>query len=122
MKLKVTKNLIYPEARKLRDQQQPEFAFAKVVQSLSAKLETKTASTQYNVQDSKITESSNVIVAKSPRSNTSSESTPSSKTSAQPQASLQNKQNSSSNKTLSGQTNAQKNNNKQTEYEHKTNQ
>ena len=48
MKLKVTKNLIYPEARKLYDQQQPEFTFTKVVQSLSAKPETKTAYTQYN--------------------------------------------------------------------------
>ena len=64
MKLKVTKNLTYPEARKLYDQQQPEFTFAKVVQSLSAKPETKTAYTQYNVEDSKITESSKVIVAK----------------------------------------------------------
>ena len=64
MKLKVTKNLTYPEARKLYDQQQPEFTFAKVVQSLSVKPETKTASTQYNVEDSKITESSTVIVAK----------------------------------------------------------
>ena len=36
MKLKVTKNLTYPEARKLYDQQQPEFTFTKVVQSLSA--------------------------------------------------------------------------------------
>ena len=64
MKLKVTKNLTYPEGRKLYDQQQPEFTFAKVVQSLSVKPETKTASTQYNVEDSKITESSTVIVAK----------------------------------------------------------
>ena len=29
MKLKVTKNLTYPEARKLYDQQQPEFTFTK---------------------------------------------------------------------------------------------
>ena len=35
MKLKVIKNLTYPEARKFYDQQQPEFTFAKVVQSLS---------------------------------------------------------------------------------------
>ena len=67
MKLKVTKNLTYPEARKLYDQQQPNFTFAKVVQSLSAKPETKTASTQYNFEDSKITESSKVIVAKKKR-------------------------------------------------------
>ena len=55
MKLKVTKHLTYLEARKLYDQQ-PEFTFAKVVQSLSVKPETKTAYTQYNVEDSKITE------------------------------------------------------------------
>ena len=64
MKLKLTKNLTYPDARKLYDQQQPEFTFTKVVQSLSAKPETKTAYTQYNVEDSKITESSKIIVAK----------------------------------------------------------
>ena len=46
----------YPDARKLYDQQ-PEFTFSKVVQALSAKPETKTAYTQYNVQNSKITES-----------------------------------------------------------------
>ena len=64
MKLKVTKSLTYPEARKFYDQQQPEFTFTKVVQSLSAKPETKTAYTQYNVEDSKITESSKIIVAR----------------------------------------------------------
>ena len=47
MKLKVTKKLTYPEARKLYDRQQPEFTFAKVVQSLSAKPKTKTA---YSIQ------------------------------------------------------------------------
>ena len=41
LKLELTKNLTYPEARKLFDKQQPEFTFAKVVQSLSAKPETK---------------------------------------------------------------------------------
>ena len=110
MKLKVTKNLTYPEARKLYDQQQPEFTFAKVVQSLSAKPETKTASTQYNVEDSKITESSKVIVAKNQK--TSSQSTSSSTTSAQPQAGPQNRTNLSSNKPSSGQPNAQKQTNR----------
>ena len=94
MKLKVTKNLTYPEARKLYDQQQPEFTFAKVVQSLSVKPETKTTSTQYNVEDSKITESSTVIVAK--KQKPSSQSTSSSTTSAQPQAGSQNRTNLSS--------------------------
>ena len=58
MTLKVTKDLTYPEARKLYDQQQPEFTFTKVVHSLSAKPGTKTAYTQYNIEDFKITESS----------------------------------------------------------------
>ena len=46
MKLNVTKNFTYSEARKLYDQQQLEFTFTKVVQSLSAKPEIKTAYTQ----------------------------------------------------------------------------
>ena len=111
MKLKVTKNLTYPEARKLYDQQQPEFTFAKVVQSLSVKPETKTASTQYNVEDSKITESSTVIVAKK-KQKPSSQSTSSSTTSAQPQAGSQNRTNLSSNKQSSEQPNAQKQTNR----------
>ena len=110
MKLKVTKNLTYPEARKLYDQQQPEFTFTKVVQSLSAKLETKTAYTQYNVEDSKIPESSKAIVAQ--KQKPSSQSTSSSTTSAQPQAGSQNRANSSSNKPSSGQANAQKQTNR----------
>ena len=60
MKLKVTKNL---EARKLFEQK-TEFSFSKVVKSLTAKPETKTTSTQYSVEDSKITESTKVITAR----------------------------------------------------------
>ena len=56
MKIKVTKNLTYPEARKLYEQK-PEFSFSKVVQSLAAKPETKTTSTQYRIEDTEITES-----------------------------------------------------------------
>ena len=52
MKLKVTKNLTYPEARKLFEQK-PEFSFSKVVKSLAAKPENKTVSTQYSVEESK---------------------------------------------------------------------
>ena len=63
MKLKVTKNLTYLEARK-RFEQKPEFSFSKVVKSLAAKPETKTTSTQYSVEDSKITESTKVIIAR----------------------------------------------------------
>ena len=43
MKLKVTNRLTYPDARKLYEQQRPEFTFAKVVQSMTAKPETKTS-------------------------------------------------------------------------------
>ena len=68
MKLKVTKNLTYPEARKLFEQK-PEFSFSKVVKSLAAKPETKTVSTQYSVEDSKITESSKVIIGRKLKQN-----------------------------------------------------
>ena len=61
MKLKVTNNLTYPEARKLLEQK-PEFNFSQVVKSLAAKPETKTTSTQWSAEDCKITESSKVII------------------------------------------------------------
>ena len=48
MRIKVTKNLPYPEARKLNEQK-PEFSFSKVVKSLAAKPESKTTSTQYSI-------------------------------------------------------------------------
>ena len=110
MKLKVTKTLTYPEARKLYDQQQPEITSTKVVQSLSAKPETKTAYTQYNVEDSKITESSKIIVAKKKQQKPSSQSTSSSTTKAQPQAGS--RTNLSSNQPSSRQPNAQKQTNR----------
>ena len=64
MKLKVTNRLTYPDARKLYEHQKPEFTFSKVVQSMTAKPETKTASTQFHENDFKITESSKVIIAR----------------------------------------------------------
>ena len=42
MKIKVTQRLTYPEARKIYDQQKPEFTFSKVVSSMPKKPETKT--------------------------------------------------------------------------------
>ena len=69
MKIKVTKRVTYPEARKLYEQQTPEFSFSKVVQSMTSKPETKTISTQYNVNDSEITESTKVIVARKTKNN-----------------------------------------------------
>ena len=71
MKLKVTKNLTYLEARKLHEQK-PEFNFSTVVKSLAAKPETKTTSTQFHENDFKITESSKVITARKPKPSASS--------------------------------------------------
>ena len=92
MKIKVTQRLTYPEARKVYDQQKPEFTFSKVVSSMPKKPETKTASTQYNIKDSEITESSKVIIA---RKLTQNQNT-------------QNNQISTSSKSSSEQTTAQK--------------
>ena len=64
MKIKVTQRLTYPEARKVYEQQKPEFSFSKIVQSMPAKPETKTASTQFDEMDFNITESSKVIEAR----------------------------------------------------------
>ena len=64
MKIKVTQRLTYLEARKIYDQQKPEFTFSKVVSSMPKKPETKTSTTQYNVKDSEITESSKVIISR----------------------------------------------------------
>ncbi|MCG8070208.1 MAG: hypothetical protein JAY84_20385 [Candidatus Thiodiazotropha taylori] len=74
MKVKVTQRLTYPEARKIYEQQKPEFSFSKIVQSAAAKPETKSASTQFNEKDFKITESSKVIIARNCRQKTSSTS------------------------------------------------
>ena len=68
MRLKVAENVTYPEARKLYEQKH-NFTFSKLVKSLAAKPETKTTYTQYSVEDSNITESSKVILAKTPKTN-----------------------------------------------------
>ena len=68
MRLKITKNLTYLEARKQLEQK-PEFSFSHIVKSLAAKPETKTAATQYSVEDCKITESSKVLIARKPNRN-----------------------------------------------------
>ena len=72
MRIKVTKNLTYPEARKLYEQKS-EFSFSKVVKSLAAKPESKTTSTQYSIEDTQITESTKVIMSRKPNRNTSSQ-------------------------------------------------
>ena len=61
MRLKVTKSLTYPEARKLYEQK-PEFNFSKVAKSLAAKPKSRTTSTQYCIEDTKITESTKIII------------------------------------------------------------
>ena len=72
MRLKITKNLAYLEARKQLEQK-PEFSFSHIVKSLAAKPETKTAATQYSVEDCKITESSKVLIARKPNRNNNSQ-------------------------------------------------
>ena len=59
--------LTYLDARKLYEQQKPEFTFAEVVQSMTAKPQTKTASTQYHENDFNITESHRCKKAKTKR-------------------------------------------------------
>ena len=53
MKIKVTQKITYLEAKKIQENQ-PEITFAKVVQSLNTKPETKESSTQFNEKDSVI--------------------------------------------------------------------
>ena len=69
MKIKVSQRLTYPEAQKEYEKQTPEFTFSKIVQSMPPKLESKTASTQYNEKDCEITESSKVIIARKTKQN-----------------------------------------------------
>ena len=60
MKIKVTQQITYLEAKKIQENQ-PEITFAKVVQSLNTKPETKETSTQFNEKDSVIKANSKVI-------------------------------------------------------------
>ena len=50
MKIKVAEKITYLEAKKIKENQ-PEITFAKVVQSLNTKPETKETSTQFNEKD-----------------------------------------------------------------------
>ena len=92
MKIKVTQRLTYPEARKIYDQQKPEFTFSKVVSSMPKKPETKTSSTQYNVKDSEITESSKVIISRIHKQNQTNQNS-TSKSSSTPAQKQQNQTN-----------------------------
>ena len=60
MKIKITQKITYLEAKKIQENQ-PEITFAKVVQSLNTKPETKEISTQFNEKDSVIKANSKVI-------------------------------------------------------------
>ena len=60
MKIKVTQKITYLEAKKIQENQ-PEITFAKVIQSLNTKPETKETSTQFNENDSVIKANSKVI-------------------------------------------------------------
>ena len=60
MKIKVTQKITYLEAKNIQENQ-PEITFAKVVQSLNTKPETKETSTQFNEKDSVIKANSKVI-------------------------------------------------------------
>ena len=62
MKIKVTQQITYLEAKKIQENQ-PEITFAKVVQSLNTKPETKETSTQFNEKDSVIKPNSKAITA-----------------------------------------------------------
>ena len=62
MKIKVTNNISYLEAKKLHENK-PETQFSKIVQSI-ARPEMKDASTQYKTKDYKITTSTKVIEPK----------------------------------------------------------
>ena len=98
MKIKVTQRLTYPEARKIYDQQKPEFTFSKVVSSMPKKPETKTSSTQYHVKDSEIIESSKVIISRIHKQNQNNE-TSTSKSSSTTAQKQQNQTNTNSKQT-----------------------
>ena len=93
MKLKVTHNISYLEAKKMHENQ-PEITFSKIVQSI-ARPEMKDASTQYKTKDLKNTTSTKVIeskvksTSKSPSGSQSSQSSSSSQPSSQPSSSAQ---------------------------------
>ena len=93
MKIKVTQRLT--EARKIYDQQKPEFTFSKVVSSMPKKPETKTSSTQYNVKDSEITESSKVVISRIHKQNQTNQNS-TSKSSSTPAQKQQNQTNTNS--------------------------
>ena len=65
------------------EQHTPEFTFSKIVQSMPAKPETKTASTQYSAKDAEITESSKVIISRISKQKQNNQNATSSKSSSE---------------------------------------
>ena len=91
IKLKITNNISYLEAKKLHENK-PETTFSKTVQSI-ARPEMKDASTQYKAKDCKNTTSTKVIqpkvksTSKNPSGSQSSQSSSTSQSSSQSQSS-----------------------------------
>lgn len=116
MKLKVTKNITYPEAKKLYENQQPELNFSRIVHSLSEKPQMKTTATQYNLEDTEIHSNTNIIKP-SPKVNKAiSQAKPSSQTNQNSQAkpSPQSKSSSQSQSSSRSQSSANSSRNSQT--------
>ena len=85
MKIIVTQKITYLEAKKIQENQ-TEITFAKVVQSLNTKPETKETSTQFNEKDSVIQPNSKIITATpkfKPKPASTHQSRPQSKPSSQ---------------------------------------
>ena len=61
MKIKVTKNITYLEAKKVLESQSTDLDFSKIVHSLSSKPESKSTGTQFSEKDFTINPSSKVI-------------------------------------------------------------
>lgn len=103
MKIKVTQNVTYLEAKKIQENK-PETTFAKVVQSLAKKPETKDTSTQFNEKDFDIQPHSKVITSTVKPKQTSSQtaSTHQSRSESRPSTSQTSSQSQSNTKHSSG--------------------
>ena len=80
LKIKVTRNITYLEARK-EFEQQPEITYSKIVQSAAIR-KTKTTETDFDEKDFNLTASSKVIIpTKYKQNKQAAKSTPTTKTS-----------------------------------------
>ena len=96
LRIKVTRNITYLEARKVLEQQ-PEITYSKIVQSAAMKKpETKATETYFDEKDFNITASSKVIIPTKYKQNKQAKSTATTKTSvstSQPSTSKTNNEN-----------------------------